>query len=212
MAIHHHDTKLIRLAAGRYHELQGLATIADTGLLLTYASFLSWGYEEWHADVMGAIVVGWLIARATLIRWRITAYYARRCGRVAAKAVMLDPSFMFLMGLLYGSWSRTWHVPMPVRVALIMVPLAAEPAWIAARDWPHRAHWILPIMVGVLGAASLAVVSTDEQSFAWQGLFGLLGGLSIAAAGWLDHALLLKVLGNGPALELEQTEPLPPAR
>jgi hypothetical protein len=115
------------------------------------------------------------------------------------------------MGLLYGSFSRTWPVPTPARVALIMVMMAGVPAWVVVRDWPYRAHWILPLVAGVAGAATLAGVRTETQAWEWQRLVGLLGGLSIAVAGLLDHALLLKALGNGRALEVAQADPQLPA-
>ena len=90
-----------------------------------------------------------------------------------------------------------------MRVALVMVLLAGLPAWIAVRDWPYRAHWLLPLAAGVVLALGFATVSTPAQSFAWLSDAYFAGGVSLALAGLLDHTLLLKTLQAGPSGQAE---------
>jgi hypothetical protein len=81
--------------------------------------------------------------------------------------------------------------------------LAGLPARVVVRDWPYRAHWLLPAAVGVVAAATYAGVTTHDQARAWVPSALLACGASLTLAGLLDHALLMKTLHPVPTDQAE---------
>jgi hypothetical protein len=194
-----HNPALIRLVASRYRDLQGLSTVADAALLLlsgagiylAHAGWREWGW--WFLILMSVYV--W--ARMTWIRRWIDAYYASRCGRVRWSLGFPFAFPLYLQGLLLAPILLDLRVPTQVRVAFVLLLLGGLPARIVSRDWPYRAHWLLPCAAGVVVAAMFAAVNTRQQATAWLPLAFFACGGSLAFSGLLDHALLVKTLHAG---------------
>lgn len=203
-----HRPALIRFITGRYRDLQGLSTVADAGLLFlsavgVYLARSGWVAAKWKFIILAAYAAyGW--ARFTLIRRWIDAYYASRCGRVHWSLAFPFAFPLYMQGLLGAPILVDLHVPAPVRVTLVLVLLAGLPARIAVRDWPYRAHWLLPFAAGVVLATRFTAVHTPEQARVWLPDAFFACGVSLALAGLLDHALLLKTLHAGPSDQAER--------
>ncbi len=201
---------LIRLVASRYRDLQGLLTVADAALLLMpgatlYLHRLGWVGSPWLYGCLGCYAAyGW--ARFTVIQRRIDAYYANRCGRVELR---LGRPFMFplyMQGTLGAAILVDVGLPAPLRVALVLLLLAGLPGRIVVRDWPYRVHWLMPFATGVVLAVLFAAVTTKAQAKAWLPGAALACGTSLALAGLLDHALLIKTLHAPPSDQPERAQ------
>jgi hypothetical protein len=188
------EPALVHLVAGRYRDLQGLSTMANAAMLLLCAGFVYWGRERWHLPVMAAVVGGYLWFRFTWLRAALDEYYTRRCGRAGVSQYARVQGVFILQGAISAPVLRDLHVPMPAGVAIILLMLGGEAAWIAARDLPYRAHWWLPVFAAVICAAKYTGVTTVEQTFAWEAFALLTAGTAWALAGLGDHALLLRTL------------------
>jgi hypothetical protein len=202
-----HDPALIRLAAGRFRDLQGLSTVADAALLLLCAAGLHLARSGWTGSAWGILFLtaayGW--ARFTRIRRWIDGYYVNRCGRVHWSLGFPFAFPLYMQGLLCAPVLVDVDVPTPVRVAFVLLLLAGLPFRIVVRDWPYRAHWLLPFAAGVVLAVMFAAVNTREEARAWLPEALVTCGASLALAGLLDHALLLKTLHAGPSHQSERT-------
>jgi hypothetical protein len=200
---------LIRLVTGRYRDLQGLATVADAAPLLLlaaggYAYHAAW-LDRSRSIVLGiAVCGGYLWARFTWIRRWIDAYYANRYGRVQQSVGRPSPFLMYFQGIVLAPTLHDMGVPVPARVAIVLLVLGGVPGWIVVRDWPYRAHWLLPGAAGVVAAAMFAGVTTHEQVNAWLVPTLCACGVSLALAGLLDHALLTCSLHPSPSDQPER--------
>jgi hypothetical protein len=200
---------LIRLVTGRYRDLQGLATVADAAFLLLFAGVGYLARSGWIDRTPAMVLViavggAYLWARFTVIRRRIDAYYASRYGRVqwSLGRPFLFP--MYLQGTVSTQMLLDMGIPLPARVAIVLLVLGGLPGWIVVRDWPYRAHWLLPVAAGIVVAAMFSGVTTHEQAKDWLLPALLACGASLAFAGLLDHLLLMRTLHPGPSDQPER--------
>ena len=198
---------LIRLVTGRYRDLQGLATVADAACLLLFGAVGYLNQSGW-IDRSGLllIVIGlaYVWARFTVIRRWIDAYYASRFGRVHWSLGRPFSFPVYLQGIVLSPNLVDMGVPVPARVAIVLLVLGGLPGWIVVRDWPYRAHWLLPVVAGVVVAAMLSGITTHELAKDWLLRALLACGASLALAGLLDHLLLVKTLHPGPSGQHER--------
>jgi hypothetical protein len=212
------DIRRIAFVTRRFHDLQGLRTVADAVPPVIFAALLRSGESNRNVIILACGLAAYFAARATWIRSRLDAYYSRRLGRVDRsvpnpdRTLLFSPSrplgwgdrnpnqdwiFLIYQGLISAPMGRDMHLPVFVQVLLTMLMLGFPPIWILVRDWPHRAHWLLPLGVGVAFALRLGVVATSQEAVAWQVLVCLGCGVALAIVGALDHLLLVKSLGGG---------------
>jgi len=190
------DPRKIRLVAGRYRELQGLATVADAAVLLVCAAVFPWAVAApGRLNAALALVGACVLVRATWIRLRLKAYYTRRFGRVAPRLPPQNAALNLVQGALFAVTFGP-IVPPLAHYAIVLAMVAAPSSWIVVRDRPYRAYWLLPFGVGG-GAALLLMAAPARQAEAWLPLVLLGDALALAVAGWLDHALLAGTLGAG---------------
>jgi hypothetical protein len=216
------DIPRIAFVTQRFSELQGLRTVVDAVPALIFAAGLHWAQSNYHLIILFAALAAYFAARATWIRSRLDAYYSRRLGRVDPSVPNLDATllfgqfrplgwsdrsgpnsegiFLFYQGLITAPMCRDIHLPGFVQILVIASMLGFQPIWILIRDWPYRAHWLLPLGVGVAFAFRLAAVASAREVDAWQVLVCLCGGVALAIAGVFDHALLLRSLNHGQSV------------
>lgn len=214
------DIGRIAFVTQRFHELQGLRTVADAVPPLIFAAGLHWAQSNRNVIILLCALAAYFAARATWIRSGIDAYYSRRLGRVDRSAPNLDGTLLFsqsrplgwvdrsgstfdgllvfYQGLILAPMCR--DLPLSVQVPLIAAMLGFQPTWILIRDWPYRTHWLLPLGVAVAFALRLGAVATSQEVLAWQVQVCLAGGVALAIAGVFDHALLLRSLHNGQSV------------
>jgi hypothetical protein len=195
------DSRLIRLIAGRYRELQGWGTVANAGFLPLMAAAVREPSPTrivmWIA-AFGAYAIVWDL----WFRLKIERYYATRFGRVGgAESFSTHPGVeygfigFFFVALLFDQQAP----PLALGAYIMMAALTCPFAWIVVRDWPHRGHWLLPVAVGASSGLRLLSVVTPADLRDWEVLVCVAGSLAIAAAGLLDHRLLAKTLTAGAA-------------
>lgn len=194
------DPRLIQLVAGRYRELQGLFTIADAGLILVIGGcigLLAIDSDPGPAFLIGTSILefGYLTLWAAWIRPRLKMHYANHFGR-AGGGVRLPVANWSLVAILGVPVLADLHVgvPVPARMAFVFLVTGAYPLWIAVRDWPYRAHWVLPALVGALSAGALGSFAMQRPTAAWQGIVSVSFAMALTIAGLLDHLLLAKTL------------------
>ena len=95
-------------------------------------------------------------------------------------------------------------VPPATAQALVLILIAARPAWIAMRDFPFRAHWLVVAIVGMLLATQLPL--TRSSIFAWQMRVFFEVGLAWAFAGLCDHLILVRTLAGSPREDTPATD------
>ena len=90
--------------------------------------------------------------------------------------------------------------------SIATVALAAGPLLVVCRDWPHRIHWLLPLMAAIAGSVMLAGVEGLPAIANWCVFVWRAGGLALIAAGLLDHALLARFMTLAGHETLEPTQ------
>jgi hypothetical protein len=191
------DIALVHLVVSHYRELQGLRTMADAGGMVVIGAglcLLRFNVTGllFAVDLAVLCAYGWLWWKWT--QHSITAYYANRFGRVAAKTWGPSVPITTVIAIEFGQSFINWHVGTTASVLLFVVMLAGRPAWTVVRDWPHRLHWLLPTVAGIVAALSFADVVSREQAGLWWGQFDVVLGATLLVAGWFDHLLLCKTL------------------
>src|SRR5450759_4711871 len=89
------DIGRIAFVTQRFHELQGLRTVADAVPPLIFAAGLHWAQSNRNVIILACALAAYFAARATWIRSGIDAYYSRRLGRVDRSAPNLDGTLLF---------------------------------------------------------------------------------------------------------------------
>jgi hypothetical protein len=223
------DIRRIAFVTRRFHDLQGLRTVADAVPPLIFAALLRSAQSHRNVIILICVLAAYFVARATWIRSGIDAYYSRRLGRVDRSGSDLDGTLLFSQPRPLG-WTdrsgpdandiflRTFlsyfcvlnaasmrpDAPLPgfVQIGFIMLMLlmlGLPPVLILIRDWPYRVHWVLPLGVGVAVALRLGAIETSQELLACVVLAYVGCGVALAIVGALDHLLLVNSLGGGAA-------------
>ena len=90
-----------------------------------------------------------------------------------------------------------FRAPDYVRVALILPALCIYPLWIVVRDSPYRLYWFAVFLAGFSAAIQIPWVPIGERHYLWVRDSNLAIGLSLLAAGALDHLLVAYTLRGG---------------
>jgi hypothetical protein len=193
---------LIRLVASRYGDMRGLRTIGDAGCVLLPAvcsRVAMWA--ETRDPIAQAFVLGVFLAYALYLRlwWahlraRVERSYDERFGRVAPRTVI--PTSWTVVSAMLGVVCATILVdaraPAEVPIAIVLLSAAVWPAWIAQRDFPYRAHWVLVTIVAIVAVLQLPALPAARYVWRMQAMFEL--GAALAIAGLCDHAILVRTL------------------
>jgi hypothetical protein len=187
--------RLIRFVTARYHSLQGFRAVADGIFLLLMPLVIRW---PGHGGVKpGEVVVSTMLfmAAASLVQDLVAARYNRRFGR-AGRTRTGDRMAVLLFSVTYATGvtaNQLSDAPW-LRAAIATVALGAGPLWIVCRDWPYRAHWLLPLAAAIAGGVLFAGVEGVPAIADWSVFVWRPGGLALIAAGLLDHALLVRFM------------------
>jgi hypothetical protein len=187
----------LRSAAAEYHQLRGLFGV-PLGFLFLLAALANWRWGPLRHDWV--FLVGVLLVAAACLA--IKRFYEDNYGRItlstrqqirAAIAAIGSGPAIFGLSLLARS-RASWSLDLPVN------PIAASFALLMLATYAAtvglRTHHV--IIFGALLAAGVAPVWTGSDP----GNIGLvLAGVATAAAGILDHRLLVRTFGRPGALK-----------
>jgi hypothetical protein len=184
---------LIRFVTTRYRALQGFRTVSDGIFLLLMPLVFRWDGTAGRNP--GAAVGSTLlfVLAASLVQQLVGTRYDRRFGRAGqvSRGDRLAGFGFFVAYAVAVIAAQLTGTPW-LRGSIAAVALGAGPLLVVCRDWPHRSHWLLPVMAAVAGGALFAGV--DGAVAKWCVFVWRAGGLSLIAAGLLDHALLVRFM------------------
>lgn len=188
---HHLDR--IRLLSARFHQLQGLR-VALTGvcIALIVGGYLVFSPQPTDNGSMVALAVSFVPVIPGV--WLLNRYYATTFGR----QVLSPPEqrylpvfvfFYFLLGMILNATIPAIPAGAPTAVTTALISV-----WVAIRDWPYRAHYLLVTAAVVLGFAVSASGAGLLPAHLTLGTIFVLLGASFVAVGVLDHLLLVKLM------------------
>jgi hypothetical protein len=191
---------LVDFVARRYSHLQGFRTATDGLCLLAFSAYMRWVEFDASAAILFLPLSLWC-------RHGLGRYYDTRFGRAGSRAGSPDdkaPALFIYVAVKVGALMLAWPLGNPERTALVVGLLATAPLAILRRDWPYRAHWVLPLLVGLGCGLAFAGVTAEFERLQWAAMLFAATGLSLVVAGLLDHSLLVKAMQ--PAPECSQPE------
>lgn len=195
----HKRLERIRLLSARFHELQGLrAALAGAAIAVTTGAYLLVTPAPTNNGAMVALVIAFLPVLPG-VRW-LNRYYADTFGRqVFDPKPYVRPSLFLLWYAAIGTLLNASIPAIPAGTPTAAT-VAIVSVWVALRDWPWRAYYLLaPAAVALAftatasGGGFLAPGQTLVVSF-------LAIGLSMVAIGLLDHWLLVRLMKESRAL------------
>ena len=180
------DLSLVRLVAARYEELQGLGRVVDASSLLCLWSLLTIDPNKRSPVPFVAAITVW----ACLTFWsagRVARYYRERFGRTTRvrqsggtiAAVHLSTQLIW-MTMVFGGF----FVPL----------LAVYAGYVALRDRPYRAQWMLLAVEGIVFTVAYAGLHSPASFAEWHSRFVLTAAPILVVVGLLDHRLLVRAM------------------
>ena len=189
-----HPLDRIRLLSARFHELQGLR-VALTGacIALVVGGYLVFSPQPTDNGSMVALAASFVPVVPGV--WLLNRYYATNFGLQVGsppkhpRYLNLFFVFYFLLSLLLNAAipSIPAGAPTALTAALISV-------WVAIRDWPHRAHYLVVTAAVVIGFAVSASGAGLLPANLTVGTIFVLLGASFVLVGVVDHLLLVKLM------------------
>jgi hypothetical protein len=199
-----HSLGRLQLVTSRYHELQGLRSLAVmTAALLAFLShpyFRSLRYAGPVEAALGLLGTVLPFVMVTAMHPLLNRYYHRRFGRVAPdvrQQAMRAITATVLLGAAVFDFRNAGSVrPSAVLIAGALFALAT-----VLRDWPFRAYYSIPLLTcgaaAWLGATSMPwAAATPTEALRFNVSILLAGNLLPA---YFDHRLLLSALPLNPA-------------
>ena len=187
-----HRLNRIRFLSQRFSELQGFR-VAFTGLCITtgVGSYLAVAARPTDNGAMVALVVSFLPVIPGV--WALNRYYAATFGRqVAAPAPWWHRLAMIpLFGVMTFLNARFPEIPAGGPTLFVV---AVTSAWVAIRDWPWRAYYILATAAVALTFAASASVTGVLPAGQTLGAMFLAVGISMVPIGLLDHFMLVRLV------------------
>ena len=181
----------IRLLSARFHELQGLrVALAGACLALVVGGYLLAAPLPTNNGAMIAMLLAFV--PVTAVMPRLNRYYATTFGRQVWTPSRKVPLFMGLY-LLIG-WSLNASVPEIPAGTPTTATAALLSMWVAIRDWPFRAYYLLATAAVAGGLTLSAPVGGVLAPNMTLGVLFLLLGASMVPIGLLDHLLLVKLM------------------
>ena len=202
------DLRRIAFVTRRFGALQGLRTVSYGAALIFGVVAYAVLPDDFHNPIQ-VLVTAQLLSGAAATR--VDEYYRHCFGRVGVpqrgfggrpgvspgQALHLIAAMAIMLDVLKAAF-------LPVSVTGISVAgpaLIAGSLWILVRDWPHRAHYMIPMSAGaatVVIVASAPMRRPDTLLDPAVGVYYVLAcgviGLSLLAASLLDHWLLTRAM------------------
>ena len=184
----------IRLLSRRFRELQGLRiAFVGAALVLVLGGYLITTSKPTDTGAMIAVAISFVLIVPA--QWRLNHYYAAKFGRQVSSR---PPNYwrFFFIGFAYSVVTSTLNAKIPEIPAgapsLAFVAMAS--IWLAIRDWPWRAYYLLATVAVATGfIASAPVTGVLEPGMTLAAIFLLLGA-SMVPIGVLDHLLLVRLM------------------
>ena len=184
----------IRLLSSRFRELQGLrVALAGATITLCVGGYVTIATEPSNNGAIAAVLLSFLLIIPGV--FSLNGYYASRFGRQVVNPPR-HPKRLVLFPLAYMVVGWTLNTQFPEIPAggptLLTVGLAS--IWLAVRDWPRRAYYLLAtaaVAIGFVASAPITGVLAPNMTIA---VIMLLLGTSMVAIGLLDHLLLVKLM------------------
>jgi hypothetical protein len=204
----------IAFVTSRFHELQGLqrmhglfvpVSFGATIVVARFAPALAWA----AVLTFGVLAAAWMVLWHIRLRERIGRYYASRFGRVNSAPIIESGGDGIFYAVVGNGFLTMVDAPHAARIVLAAALIGAWPAWVAVRDWPFRAHWLVCVPVALLTAVDVSNAPTYGAVAERSGSWCLVAAAAFAAGCWGDHALLARVLK--PRADEAVDEHAPPA-
>lgn len=191
----------VRLLSRRFHELQGLrVALAGALLALVVGVYVLTTPEPSTNGALIAMLLSFVLIVPGV--WSLNRYYATKFGRQVWSPPQ-HPSRIQLVFLAYFVVAWTLNArfeAIPAGVPTVTT-VAFASIWLAVRDWPWRAHYLLaPAAVGIGFIASAPMMGILEPGMTVSMLFLLLGA-SMVPIGLLDHLLLVRLMKEARELQ-----------
>jgi hypothetical protein len=176
---------------GRYPDMQGLRTVVDGVSLLGLWMIMRLGSPEGSARP--ALLAGllWVLGTMWAVR-SVALYYRNRLGQATREGQMREDAPESLGYAVYrlllvsaALWLGGWF-------GFVLPLLTLRAAYVTWRDWPHRAHWLLLVIVGTAFSFAMLAVSHRLDLLEWQWRFIWTAAPSLVVVGLLDHRALVE--------------------
>lgn len=181
----------IRLLSARFHELHGLrVALAGACMAVVVGGYLVAWPQPTNNGAMIAMLVSFVPVIAVMPR--LNRYYAATFGRQAWSPSRKRP---LLFGVYLAiAWSMNAAIPEIPAGTPTTATVALLSVWVAIRDWPWRAYYLLATAAVAIGLAASAPVGGLLPPNMTLGVMFLLLGASMVPIGLLDHLLLVKLM------------------
>ena len=182
----------VRLLSARFHELQGLrVALAGACMALVVGGYVIAIPEPTNNGAIVAMMVSFVPVVAVMPR--LNRYYSTTFGR----QVWSPPrkwKVSFLIGYFCVAWSLNAAIPeIPAGGPTVLI-VGLFSLWVAFRDWPWRAYYLIATVAVASGlAASAPIGGLLAPNMTLGVMFPVLGS-SMVAIGLLDHFLLVKLM------------------
>jgi hypothetical protein len=192
-AMTHDDLRLVRLVAGRYGELQGLRRVVDAAsLVLMWLLLQLPGVQQRPrpyqlALLTWAALTMWSTASAML--WYRARFGSTPGGGTREAADRADVISRTLLLWIVTALGGAFGAVLPL--------LTVYAAWIAWRDRPYRAHWLLLVLVGTIFSVAFYSMDSAGALRQWEWRFVWTAAPTLAMVGLLDHRLLARAMHLG---------------
>jgi hypothetical protein len=175
----------IRFSSARFRELQGLkVAVAGASIAVVVGGYLIAGPAPTAGGTLVALGVAGILMMPGVL-W-LTRYYASTFGRQTSGASVDRQTRITFLTLWWVTVCFSPFAPTAFTVAVVSW-------WIAIRDWPWRAYYLvtsMPVLIGFMANAFDPRVDAGVRV----ALTYFLLGVSLVPVGLLDHRLLVKLM------------------
>ena len=189
----------VRLLSARFYELQGLrVALAGAAITAGVGGYLFATTAPTNNGALAALVVSFVPVLPG-VRW-LNRYYAATFGRQVFKPKPFVRPAFFLFGYAAIATVLNTTVPAIPAGAPTLAVVAVVSVWLAVRDWPWRAYYLLvPAALAFAFTLTTSGGGALDSNLTLVVLFLALG-VSMTAVGLLDHLLLVKLTKASRAL------------
>jgi len=184
----------IRLLSQRFHELQGLrVALAGATLALVEGCYLTLAPEPSNNGAIVAMMLSFVLIVPGV--FSLNRYYATRFGRQVVSPPRHPGRLVFIWAsYMVVAWTLNARFPEIPAGGPTLGTVAVASIWLAIRDWPWRAYYLLATAAVSIGFIASAPISGALAPNMTVGVLFLLLGASMVPIGLLDHLLLVKLM------------------
>lgn len=184
----------IRLLSRRFHELQGLrVALAGAMLALVVGGYLTLAPEPSNNGAIAAMGLSFVLIVPGV--FSLNRYYATRFGRQVVSPPRHPGRLLFIWSAyMVVAWILHARYPEIPAGAPTLSVVAFASIWLAIRDWPWRAYYLLATVAVSIGFIASAPITGALAPNMTVGVLFLLLGASMVPIGLLDHLLLVKLM------------------